>query len=205
MKDSSSVQISERLLLDVLGCVVSDREATYVSGPITTGRRYVEWRRAGGASLQAGSERYRQEHLRNVISPNRGALQSVVRRLRAERDGIIIDPTALEDVPGWEQDNYNSFWIGVIHRYVHTIVFVDGWEYSVGCVHEFVAALESGSALLTENLEPLDPAIGIASLGRALGGDVRDGVLPLRQLELALRRAEKAVETIAVSRDLGHA
>jgi hypothetical protein len=68
-----------------------------------------------------------------------------------------------------------------------------------------VAALESGAPLLTEILEPLDPVIGIASLSRAVRGDVPDGVLPKRQLELALRRAKNAVETIAVPPDWGQA
>ena len=56
----------------------------------------------------------------------------------------MIDPTLLRDFDGWVQSDYHQLWIDVIKTYARKVIFLDGWMYSVGCVWEYLAALERG-------------------------------------------------------------
>ena len=47
----------------------------YLSGPITTGRRFIDWWRGGGHALAAESEEYRAALRERVIAPNEEALK----------------------------------------------------------------------------------------------------------------------------------
>ena len=40
-----------RVVFEVLDGIIPDREAVYVSVPITTGKRFLDWRRGRGAEL----------------------------------------------------------------------------------------------------------------------------------------------------------
>jgi hypothetical protein len=155
----------------VFASVVEGRTATYVSSPLTTGRRAFEWHArmdsvmAGdvGNPANKGAGDFRTE----VIEPNREQAASYVRELRRQTGRVVIDPTALEDVPGWSQDDYRDFWGRVIERYADTVVLRDGWEYSSGCAYEFLVAHNSGAAVLREDQEPLRVEVGRALLQRA--------------------------------------
>jgi hypothetical protein len=178
--------------------IVQDKEASYISVPITTGKRFLEWRRGVGSALTPSDEHYKREHALNVIQPNqadvRPILESIRERLRRKKqDGVIIDPTTL-NVSVWSQDHYHTFWTTVISRYVSTVVFVDGWEYSSGCTKEFLAAINSGADLLREDLSPLKLTEGERLVGDAIR-ELDDDILPKAPLEEALREIHRIVES----------
>jgi hypothetical protein len=164
----------------VFASVVDGRTATYVSSPLTTGLRAFEWHArvnpvvAGGVGgpEMLGAGDFRTE----VIKPNREQAARYVRDLRSRTGRVVIDPTALEDVPGWSQGDYRHFWGRVIERYADTVVFRDGWEYSSGCTYEFLMAQNSGAAVLREDLEPLSLEAGRALLERALRENTAGGI-----------------------------
>lgn len=173
------------LLVRFLGCAVEDRQAFYVSAPITTGRRFIEWRRGPGAALREGTNEYRYQHRIVVIEPNLQAVAPIVRELRHRHDGVVIDPTALDNVPGWDQDDYHRFWEDVIEHYVKTVAFADGWEFSTGCVHELATALRVRAQLLDQELRTLTVTEAKARVCAAIE-EVSDWVLPAEPLRHAL-------------------
>jgi hypothetical protein len=172
-------------ILGVLHCTMEGREGVYVSAPITTGRRFVEWRRGSGATLTPADEDYRVQHRIHVVLPNREHVRPLVRRLRQHFPGVVIDPTALEDIPSWVQDDYHSLWTEVVERYAHTVVFTDGWQYSSGCIREFLAAVRSGAALLREDLTWLNPHDGVRLIEEVVNS-VDGSLLPTAPLSDAL-------------------
>ena len=181
------------VVFEVLDGVIPDREAVYVSVPITTGKRFLDWRQGPGAGLAPSDGRYRSEHRRQVVDPNRAQVAPVIRLLRERLGRVVIDPTTLDDVPGWAQADYHAFWTQVIERYAATVVFLDGWEFSSGCTQEFLAAYRAGARLLREDLTPLRPDEGeqlIRDAIVALHDDVQS-TAPLRQ---ALRELHDLVE-----------
>lgn len=127
----------------------------YVSTPITTGLRFVEWWDREGRMYDRDSVEFSERRLRSVIEPNIARAKKLARRIEHDLLLPVINPAKLEDVEGWEQDAYHSFWAEVIRRYVDVVVFLKGWEFSTGCVIEFGVARADGRALLTEELEPL--------------------------------------------------
>jgi hypothetical protein len=137
------------VLLEGLASVVEGRTATYVSSPLTTGRTASEWHLRNGGRPAA-----EDDFRRNVIEPNRTAAAAYVRELRKTR-GVVIDPTAMSDLPGWTQPDYRFFWGRVIELYANEVVFREGWEHSSGCAYEFFVALQSGASTLREDLTPL--------------------------------------------------
>jgi hypothetical protein len=73
---------------------------------------------------------------------------------------MVIDPSRLADVPGWEQADYHAFWTKVIDQHADKVIFLDGWQYSDGCTIEFAKAVQLGLPRLTEYLMPLNVAAG---------------------------------------------
>lgn len=173
-------------MVAAMGCVLEPGSAVYLSAPITTGPRFVGWRRGPGAGLEWGNPDWAQMRYQAVIAPNREDVVPLVDFLRSRLDDPVIDPTSLEDVPGWEQFDYHHFWTEVIHRYVHTAVFAEGWEYSSGCVLELAAALSAEVKVRTADFNELALEEAVEHVEQALRDVSRDGVLPQEPLETAL-------------------
>lgn len=141
-------------LSDFLNCIIDRPVATYVSVPITTGKRFMLWFATEGRKLLGpegdSTPEYRREHRIHVIEKNTRDAHSVVSRLRAEQPGIIVDPTRL-DRPEWDQHDFRYFWGKVVERYACTIVLLDGWQYSSGCSWEFLTGLRQNLHVLDES------------------------------------------------------
>jgi len=155
-------------LAAVLATVVEGREAVYVSSPLTSGPRALEWHAASAARVEEDFETGSETFRRVVVGANREAASTFVHRLRSEIDALVIDPTALPDVPGWGQPDYRYFWGEVIRRYASKVVFRGGWMYSNGCVYEFLIATESGATTVQEDLSSLNLEQGIALISGAI-------------------------------------
>lgn len=164
---ASEQALAHNALLSFARCLGAlEHEAVYLSAPITTGELFVAWRQANDSALERTDPEYPALHRAQVVAKNVARVVPLVAQLRrrfAER--VVIDPTSLDDVGGWDQADYRDFWCEVIRRYAHTVVFADGWQYSHGCVAEFAAALRVPARLLTERLNPLtlDEGVGMVT------------------------------------------
>ena len=144
-----------KAMLAAIKSVVPGRCAVYVSAPITTGPRYLPYlKQTQDSQLPDGlREELRQS---TVIQPNLRAAALVVRRVRNSfSHRSVIDPTELEEVPGWGQHDYHYYWTQVIGRFAERVVFVDGWEFSIGCTIEFAEALKYECHLYRQDLQSL--------------------------------------------------
>lgn len=147
------------ILLEGLASVVERGAGIYVSSPLTTGQRAFEWHRLNGRAETHDADDAHADRFRvHVIEPNREEAARFARRLRAEVDGAVIDPTAMGDIPGWTQADYQFFWGRVIEEYCDVVVFRDGWQYSSGCTYEFLIAQMKGARVLDEDRSPLSLA-----------------------------------------------
>jgi hypothetical protein len=143
------------------------RAALYVSAPITSGPRFVDWyaRRRGPAGLE---QQYERERLREVVAPNRDAARALVKRVRETRPEPVIDPTTVADIEGWTQGDYRRAWARIIEEFAHAVVFANGWEFSSGCSYEFLVATKAGVDRLDELFQPIKLETGVAQLRRAV-------------------------------------
>lgn len=152
-----SIQAS---LMQAWNCTFGDTRVIYLSGPIT-----------GGPLLLEGATRS------EAVRRNCAELRATAERLRRERNEIIVEPGSL-DIAGWSQPNYLALWGDFIERRAKLVLFMPGWEYSVGCTSEFLRAQKrnvrtetiSGSAI------GIDDAIGMinAAIARIMAIENRD-------------------------------
>lgn len=97
-------------LLEIMSTVVENRTAIYLSTPITTGKRFSNWQTSSNAISNTHESTYLEEHRRNVMEPNRAHVRSLIRKQRNTLGRVVIDPTALDALSGWTQDDYRVFW-----------------------------------------------------------------------------------------------
>jgi hypothetical protein len=119
-----------RAILDAWKCAFSGAPVTYLSGPINTGLRHVERLRAKSNFKTKAA----------VTNENCRDLKATAARLRRERGETIVEPASL-DIVDWSQQDYKLLWESFIERHVKLILFMPGWEYSVGCCSEFARAI----------------------------------------------------------------
>jgi hypothetical protein len=161
----------ENLLL-TFGCVVGKHGAVYVSGPITTGPRFVEWFLTTGYVSEEDPVAYKCGLQKAVIQPNEFDLVTTAESLRVNSPIPVIEPASLKII-AWNQKNYYQFWKSVIGRYVARVVVTDGWQFSVGCAIEFYYAIECGIPVETVNGKPVSAEHG--------GTRILDAAVELRQ------------------------
>ena len=135
------------------GLDTAQRSSVYIGVPVTTGRRFINWFRSTGCQLQRDNIEYERALRAEVILPNIQHAARFIELLRWRHVGLIIDPTSVE-VPGWSQAQYYQFWTTVINRHARRVIFLDGWEFSSGCVLEFETAQLAGIDCVSESLEP---------------------------------------------------
>lgn len=129
-------------LLSALRCVVPNRSAIYLSGPITTGLAFAEWYRSEGMTLERCGTQYDARKAEVVIRPNEEAILAAAQRVRQRERACVIEPASLR-VPLWTQRDYHSFWMSVLQEFVGRVVVIRGWDYSVGCAIEIAHAIEA--------------------------------------------------------------
>jgi hypothetical protein len=154
------------LLVELFASCVGAKDALYVSSPLTSGWRAFEWHLNGGRNLSP-PERLRR-FADEVVEPNRREAASFAARLRHSELRVVIDPTAVSDIPGWTQSDYHVFWGDVLARYARTTLFRDGWQFSTGCSYEFFVAHREGTEVLDEKGHPLSRGRGIVLLREAI-------------------------------------
>lgn len=192
----NKTEISD-LLLSLVGRGVDDRHpVTYVSVPITTGRAYLDWciRHPDSSRRTTRAWVVRQE----VSDANRRHARDVIGKLRARLPGMVIDPSSLVDIDHWKQADYHAFWLKVISKHADELLFIDGWQYSVGCTIEFAEGVRLSLPLLTERREQFDVDAGLRLIYKALQeySDARIDSTPLRgALETAEKAATKALKS----------
>lgn len=166
------------MVLGILASMIDGRSAVYMSAPITSGKRFVEWRRRHKDDADSSRPADQAEFQRAVVEPNRVHARSIAQGLRGLFKSVLIDPTAVADIDGWTQDDYRHLWARMLEEYAEKIVCTDGWQYSNGCAYEFLIARRCGVTTLKENLQPLSLREGMELIRLAMD-ELRASALPV--------------------------
>lgn len=135
-------------------CVVGNGSVIYLSGPITTGRKYVE-------AITNGLP------LDGVLTANLELLASAAAELRMTTGRLVIDPSPLV-VAHWSQDQYMRLWRGLIQQHAFEVRFMPDWQYSLGCTMEFVHASHLNIPTLTLGGQPISLIEGRDRISKVL-------------------------------------
>jgi len=132
-------------------------EIIYISSPINTGKRFIDWYELVGKNLIIDSDEYCKEKEKNVVKPNINAIKEYVKKIRKKTSKVIIEPTNIEnDMLNWSQNEFYQFWDRVIKELVDEVIFLDGWEYSIGCCYEYLSAIVNNKKTYNQNMKILD-------------------------------------------------
>jgi hypothetical protein len=143
LKDRSTDRPDGNAMLDVYRTVVSDADAIYCSGPLTSGRRAIEWYNlhpSVAREIDSLSSELRKEFTKAVVDENAKQLKSFVSDLRKTTQRVVIDPSAIQE-SSWSQKEWLEFWCNVISGFVQTVVLLPDWQYSKGASVECLFAL----------------------------------------------------------------
>lgn len=181
--------------MQVFNCIVGDLGTVYVSGPITTGRRFIDWYILKGFALENDTNIYQFVKYEDVLSKNKADIIEVANRLRKTSTAPVIEPASLH-ITTWDQQDYHRFWTETLRRFVSRVVIIDGWQYSIGCVIEFHYAVQCGIEMFSQNGLPLKEKEG-GKLVLAAADEIerRGGALDaLRHIARSLREQAKKME-----------
>ncbi|MEA3018150.1 MAG: hypothetical protein QOI38_2872 [Sphingomonadales bacterium] len=161
------IEVQRKMVLSMVRAVLGTQRYTYLSGPITTGRRFVEWQREHGRPI-ADADEWKRERVRAVITPSCDALFQEAETLRGS-GRHVIDPGSFEARDRmWQQSDYYRLWDEVITAHASEVCFVNGWEFSAGCVLEYGCALKCGRPTRTMAGEDMSKAAAFALIQDAL-------------------------------------
>lgn len=161
------IEQQQEVLLQAWACLYSPKSVLYVSGPMTTGRRFVDWYSSMGRSFRVNSRRYNAEHKKYVLDPNSKDIRFVAKRIRLATRRPVVEPTGLK-LSGWSQSDYAKLWVEFIRRFVDEMIMLPGWEYSVGCSREIATAFAADVNITTAEGEPISLPFTIYRLGIAV-------------------------------------
>jgi hypothetical protein len=155
------------MLLSMLRGTLGTQRFVYLSGPITTGLKFVAWQRSEGRAIADEAEWKAARGLK-VIKPNCATLLRSAEGLRA--DGLhVIEPGSFETGARiWPQPDYYELWKLVIDRHGCAVRFLDGWQFSGGCANEFLCALQCDRPTFTVDGKGLSKDAALALIDRAL-------------------------------------
>jgi hypothetical protein len=114
--------------------------------------------------------------------------RAVAQRIATTLGALVIDPTQFDDVEGWEQPDYHTFWLDVIDTFARKVVFCDGWHFSTGCCIELDRAHSRGLSLCDEQLSPLTDDKAISLLESAIE--------QMRQAGFSTSAQERALQSL---------
>lgn len=178
-REATSIEFQHALVLQAWKCLIGDGRVVYVSGPITTGLRWIE-------ALEKGVQ-----HGRSVIDSNCETIRLAAKRLRQETNEFVLEPASLH-VESWSQDDYLALWTMLIERHASAVAFVDGWPYSIGCALEFERAARHGISTRTVDGRAISREIGTAMIRQA-------AETVLAKTEVAPEAAAMAERLVAVA------
>jgi hypothetical protein len=157
------------VLLTFLQSFIPDRNAVYVSSPITSGRRYIEWVKKHPGNRSFSGDNQNPEFITSVIGKNREHSKSVIQKMRALfSDKVLIDPTAVPDISGWNQDDYRYAWGRVIEEYTKVLVLSNDWQFSCGCIYEYLIGKRIGIKIIDEEQQEITLERGLRLMKEAI-------------------------------------
>lgn len=150
----------KKLLMDSLFSILknlfSDNEIVYVSTPINTGEVFVNWYCSVGENLVNNSVEFNNERHKSVVEPNITNAKESIRKIREKTNKVVIDPTNFEnEILGWNQNEFYQFWDNIIKNLVNSVIFLDGWEFSIGCCVEILSAIENEIDIYSQSMRRL--------------------------------------------------
>jgi hypothetical protein len=135
-------------LLQAFSAAGAEDGIVYLSTSITSGLRLFKVSQSLGILPEDLKLSQPDAWKELVVDANFHEAQRLAKALRGKYLGkLVIDPSMIE-VKGWQQFDYNSFWVSLISNFPTTLVVAPNWEYSRGARYEVAHAFANRTAVL---------------------------------------------------------
>ena len=116
-------------------------EIEYVSSPISEGKLLYQYLQEKGLRFDEELKK-EPDFVERVIKPNKQLAKMIGKQRKAQGKTVIVP--AIFYRSGWSERDYLDLEIPLIENKINRILFVDGWEYSGGCIEEYLVAQQKG-------------------------------------------------------------
>jgi hypothetical protein len=145
-------------LMQALEAAGADGNVIYVSVAITSGLREIALlNELGLRSAYTLRMQHRDRWLAEVVGPNESDAHCYAAAVRSAvwaNGALVVDPSRMS-VEGWNQDDYNGFWVELMSRHARQVVASPGWEFSQGARMEIGYGLGLGLEVVDIEGKPL--------------------------------------------------
>jgi hypothetical protein len=188
---------AKEVIREVIGafeCASPVDGCVYLSGELTTGRRFYELlRRHGARSKQELKRRLGDAYeraWRDLMEENLAHGRTFFHKMHSDGHRNLINPGPFY-ARGWEQEHYLYLWEWVIVHSCREVRFNSGWNYSSGCTLEYAIGLRKGIPRLHPDGGPLDAPEAVAEMEAALR-DLDSSGIDAPDLRVNLQRVQDA-------------
>ncbi|MEL7661380.1 hypothetical protein [Acetobacterium wieringae] len=189
-KHEKSVSVDEMYM--VIKNLLIGNDLVYVSTPINTGERYIDWFLSLDKKVKKDHHEFFRQRNVCVIEPNINNARKCIQRIRKNTSKLVIDPSTIEnDNLNWSQDDFYLFWDKVIKNLVDEIIMLDGWEYSVGCCYELLSAIENNIEIYSQNMKRMTVADASLKLRKSLKRYSSHNMPEEEKIKAILEKVEK--------------
>ncbi|MFH2108555.1 MAG: hypothetical protein ABII93_07795 [Chrysiogenia bacterium] len=144
----------------IIDVILNGNKVTYISAPISSGKRFLQWYKTEGIKLNSESDEYNKSLFLKVIKKNNHDSEKKISKINKIENNLIVDPTKL-DFSEWTQNDYRIFWSNFIKKHVSKIIMLNDWEYSIGCVTEFKTGILNNIDIFNENNKLIEKEEGL--------------------------------------------
>lgn len=91
----------------IIKSLFKGNKVLYISLPITSGIKFLEWYSKEGYSLDFNSDEYLKQKEEHVLIPNYNNSRKIIKNIRKRTPYTVIDPLNLENTKlKWEQEHF---------------------------------------------------------------------------------------------------
>lgn len=176
--------------ISTIKAVIGDVQYQYLSGPITGGRRLLDWHDAVGRGLPPAE--YKRAKESAVNRENIIAVQAAAQGERAAGRNTIEPGSFEAEFENWDQDDFLRFWEEVIANHSSHVRFMDGWQFSSGCAVELLCARKHHRPTYEMNDQILTNARALTLLDCALA-EIGSRYDPANERDVAIDKLHKKI------------
>ena len=132
------------MLLSLIDGFLSHEKPVYASSEFTSGWRFYELCRKKDVKTRDALQEIiaKAGYEEQVLLPNRKEGKEFARILEKRERKKVLAPNPFS-APDWSQHEYLGFWEEVIGQKCSAVFFNYRWEYSNGCVQEYLAGVKA--------------------------------------------------------------